>query len=105
MKAIQQISKLKTNQVESGWSILRKMQRKYKLNGKFFIVPTFWYERNSKMNSSLIINLYIHHGVSMLYVWPGSETQDSMHALQCVCTCDACDNWQHRLCNTGKLHY
>ena len=19
--------------------------------------------------------------------------------------CDACDNWQHRLCNTGKLHY
>ena len=47
MKAIQQISKLKGSLttcklVESGWStcILRKMQRKYKLNEKFFIVPT-----------------------------------------------------------------
>jgi hypothetical protein len=38
------------------------------------LVPTFWYKRNSKMKSSLIINVYVHHGVtrkwnqeSMLY--------------------------------------
>ena len=72
MKAIQQISKLKASQVESGWSILRKMQRKYKLNGKFFIVSTFWYKRNSKMKSSFIINVYVHHGVTRKW------NQDSM---------------------------